>query len=76
MGRNPRQRRYVSRVLLVVFRPLFRYSYGRSAYILRIVGERKGPVLRENRRRRQRAYDGPDRRGMLMGRDQHLIAGR
>ena len=30
---------------LAVLRPLFRYSAGRDAYVLRIVGNRFGPVL-------------------------------
>ncbi|HEY1834665.1 MAG TPA: hypothetical protein VGG08_09530 [Solirubrobacteraceae bacterium] len=31
--------------------PLFRYSGARNAYVLRLVGRRYGPVLREERRR-------------------------
>lgn len=49
-------------------RPLLRYDYSRSAYVLRIVGERYGPVLREDRRRRQLSFDGSDRRGELLDR--------
>jgi hypothetical protein len=39
--------------------PVFRYSYGRQAYVLRGVGRRFGPVLVERRRagRRRPAGD-------------------
>jgi len=43
-------------------RPLLRYSDSRDAYVLRRVGHRVGPVLRRDRRRGQRAFDGPDLR--------------
>ncbi len=39
-----------------------RYSAARDAYVLRGVGRRVGPVLRLDRRRRQR-FDGVERRG-------------
>jgi hypothetical protein len=42
--------------------PLLRFSYERGAYVLRFVGETRGPVLRKNRRRRQLEFSGPDRR--------------
>lgn len=72
----PRRRRYVSPLLLTVLRPLLRYSYGRSAYVLRLVGESHGPVLRQDRRRRQREYEGPDQRGAFVGSGgPHVIAG-
>lgn len=35
----------VSRGALMLVRPFFRYSTGRSAYVLRVVGNRLGPVL-------------------------------
>ena len=41
----PRHRRQIRPVALVVVRPLFRYSAGRNAYVLRFVGNRIGPVL-------------------------------
>jgi hypothetical protein len=42
---------------------VFRYSYSRDAYILRVVGGRVGPVLRAERRvRRQRPIEGDRRR--------------
>ena len=43
----PRRRRDVSRVFFFALRPVFRYSDPREAWILRFVGERYGPVLRE-----------------------------
>ena len=62
--RTKRPRRYVARHWLLLARPLLRYSRGRDAYVLRIVGGRFGPVLRPDRRlmRRSRAFDGVDRR--------------
>ena len=56
-----RPRRYVARHWLLLARPLFRYSAVRDAYVLRVVGRRIGPVLRENRRRAQ-SFDGVERR--------------
>jgi hypothetical protein len=47
---------------LTVTRPLLHYSQSREAYVLRLVGNRVGPVLRFDRRRRPGAYDGPERR--------------
>ncbi len=57
-----RPRRYVARHWLLISRPLFRYSESRDAYILRMVGGRRGPVLRLDRRHHQ-SFDGVDRRG-------------
>jgi hypothetical protein len=43
---------------------MLRYSRSRDAYILRAVGGSRGPVLRVDRRvRRERGFDGVDRRG-------------
>jgi len=42
--------------------PLLRFSYERGAYVLRFVGETRGPVLRKDRRRRQLEFAGYDRR--------------
>jgi hypothetical protein len=48
----------------LLLRPAFRYSSSRRAYVLRVVGQNVGPVLRANRRtRRRRPIDGVDRRG-------------
>jgi len=58
-----RQRRYIARHWLLVLRPILRYSDGRHAYVLRVVGGRFGPVLRPDRRlTRSRASDGAERR--------------
>jgi hypothetical protein len=62
--RTRRPRHYVARHWLLLVRPLLRYSRGRDAYVLRIVGGRYGPVLRPDRRltREPRPFDGIDRR--------------
>jgi hypothetical protein len=62
--RTKRQRRYIARHWLLVARPVLRYSQGRRAYVLRLVGGRFGPVLRPDRRlvRRARAFEGAERR--------------
>jgi hypothetical protein len=44
--RPPRPRRYVSPALLKALRPTFRHSQSRDAYVLRLIGNRFGPVLR------------------------------
>jgi hypothetical protein len=58
----PRQRQYVGRSTLLVLRPVLRYSAGREAYVIRGIGRRLGPVLREDRRRQQTPLSIPDRR--------------
>jgi len=40
-----RPRRQVHPFLLTLLRPFFRFSYGRGAYVLRLVGGHFGPVL-------------------------------
>ena len=61
-----RTRRYVAKYWLTLFGPLFRYSYSRNAYVLRGVGGSRGPVLREDRRRRrERPSDGIERRASM-----------
>jgi hypothetical protein len=57
-----RSRRYVASPLLAGARPLFRYSYSRDAYVLRLVGRRLGPVIRRNRRSQGSVFADPDRR--------------
>ena len=48
MGRRPRPRHYVPWPLATILgATLFRYSDRRRAYVLRVVGKRWGPVLRE-----------------------------
>jgi hypothetical protein len=44
-----RKRHAVDDAALTALRPLFRYSYSRNAYILRLVGARTGPVLTPKR---------------------------
>ncbi|MCW3017860.1 MAG: hypothetical protein JWN10_168 [Solirubrobacterales bacterium] len=56
-----RPRRYLARHWLLLARPLLRYSAVRDAYVLRGVGRRMGPVLREDRRHRQ-SFEGVERR--------------
>jgi hypothetical protein len=62
MRLSPRPRRYVSPVTLTICRPLLEHDGWRDAYLLRGVGTRYGPVLRADRRRRNHAYAGPERR--------------
>ena len=63
MRENPRKRRYIDQRLLALLRPLLRYSGTRDAYVLRLLGNRAGPVLRVERRRSRRlSYDGVERR--------------
>ena len=40
-----RPRRQIHPFLLTLLKPFFRFSYGRSAYVLRLIGGRFGPVL-------------------------------
>jgi hypothetical protein len=61
MRTTKRPRRYVARHWLALMRPLMRYSGPRDAYVLRLVGSSWGPVLRVERRRRQR-FEGVERR--------------
>jgi hypothetical protein len=52
--------------LLLLLAPAFRYSRSRDAYVLRAVGNTRGPVLRCERRRRLIApFEGADRRGAV-----------
>jgi hypothetical protein len=57
-----RPRQYVSSARLYAMFPLLRFSYERGAYVLRFVGESRGPVLRKDRRQRAQEFTGPDRR--------------
>ncbi len=57
-----RPRQYVSAARLYAMFPVLRFSFERGAYVLRFVGESRGPVLRKDRRRRQQEFTGPDRR--------------
>ena len=49
MRRTPRKRRQVGPITLRVARICgFRYDGGRDAYVLRLIGNRVGPVLRSH----------------------------
>lgn len=65
MIRVQRPRRYVPPTTLTLLSPLFRYSHGRDAYVLRLVGHWRGPVLKLERRSTQRGFIGGDRRGRV-----------
>lgn len=67
MVRAQRPRHYVSRTTLALARPLFRYSLSRDAYVLRLIGNSRGPVLRRERRSKQAAHAGSERRSLAMG---------
>lgn len=67
MVRAQRPRHYVSRVTLALLRPLLRYSRSRDAYVLRGIGNTRGPVLRRDRRNKQRDFTGPERRHLILG---------
>jgi hypothetical protein len=59
-----RPRRYLDPQWLSLLMPVLRYSHFRDAFVLRGIGNSVGPVLRPDRRdRRQRTFDGTDRRG-------------
>ena len=45
----PRRRREVASWVLTLLWPLFTYNEHRRAYVLRVVGTRRGPVLRRRR---------------------------
>jgi hypothetical protein len=67
MQKISRPRRYVSSQRLYAMLPALRYSHERGAYVLRFVGETRGPVLRKDRRRDRLAYSGPERRLTMNG---------
>lgn len=45
MRTTPRPRHHVSPVVLALLRPALRYSYTREAFVLRGIGNQRGPVL-------------------------------
>lgn len=45
MRTTPRPRRHLHPVALALLRPLLRYSYTREAFVLRAVGNHRGPVF-------------------------------
>jgi hypothetical protein len=56
----------VARHWFFLMRPLLRYSVTRDAFILHLIGNSRGPVLRPDRRsRRQAPFEGVDRRGTV-----------
>ena len=58
-----RPRRYLDENWIALLRPLFRYSEHRDAYVLRVVGRQRGPVLKVERRHGGPLFAGPERRG-------------
>lgn len=65
MRTQQRPRRYVTHHWLVALKPMLRYSATRDAFVLRAIGNSKGPVLRTDRRKGRRAeYSGAERRGV------------
>lgn len=45
MRTTPRPRHHVNPVVLALLRPALRYSYTREAYVLRGIGNHRGPVF-------------------------------
>ena len=60
--RPVRPRHYLPPFVMFILRPFLHYSQSRHAYVLRFVGSHKGPVLRVDRRRAVRAFEGVERR--------------
>ncbi|MHB8691974.1 MAG: hypothetical protein ACYDHH_12080 [Solirubrobacteraceae bacterium] len=50
--KQERPRRYVSPITLRLLTPLLRHSASRDAFVLRLVGNKVGPVLRPKLRER------------------------
>ena len=67
MVRAQRPRHYVNGMVLMPMRLMFRYSRSRDAYVLRVIGNSSGPVLRRDRRRAEREFVGPERRRLALG---------
>lgn len=57
MRTTPRPRRPLHPAMLALLRPALRYSYTREAYVLRVVGNQRGPVF--VRAGAERAPDAP-----------------
>jgi hypothetical protein len=65
MRTQTRPRHYLAAHWLVVLKPMIRLSTTRDAYVLRLIGDKMGPVLRADRRARGRSsYKGAERRRM------------
>lgn len=60
----PRQRHYLSATAITLCKPVMCFDLPRDAYVLRVVGRRMGPVLRQDRRGPTGIveYGGPERR--------------
>jgi hypothetical protein len=69
-----RPRRYITRYWLALLTPAFRYSRSRDAFVLRVVGNSIGPVLRPDRRRAQLPFMGQERRGEHTAQRQARVA--
>jgi hypothetical protein len=52
-GGTPRPRRHIRPALLAPLRVLFRHSASRDAYVLRLIGDRFGPVLKPMQQQRR-----------------------
>ena len=62
MAHEQRPRYHLSPAVLTLVRPVLRKSPTRDAYVLRMVGNHFGPVLRYDRRRSREPYVGIERR--------------
>jgi hypothetical protein len=63
MRTQQRPRRYIARYWLLLLKPLLRHSATRDAFVLRLIGNSVGPVLRVDRRRGgDSSYEGAERR--------------
>lgn len=45
MRTTPRPRHHINPVAFALLRPVLRFSYTREAYVLRVVGNHRGPVF-------------------------------
>jgi hypothetical protein len=45
MRTTPRPRHHINPVVFALLRPALRFSYTREAYVLRVVGNHRGPVF-------------------------------
>jgi hypothetical protein len=59
MRTTPRPRHHVNPVVLALLRPALRYSYTREAYVLRGIGNHRGPVLVRDAPAEERERDAP-----------------
>jgi hypothetical protein len=67
MRTQQRPRRYIAGPWFLALKPVLRYSATRDAFVLRGIGNSRGPVLRVDRRRHGKpSYDGAERRRVGM----------